>query len=180
MANNYEYLINELSHSEALVDVEQPISINVLTRQCELPEKFNKQIGVIGDHKSNLVTFQCDRYIDGHDISACTKAFVKWNNVGAKTTGAYMIKDRTVLEEDENKIQFHWEVESDCTTASGALEFQICFLDYNNEGTIVTYRWNSNPNSQLSIGKGMFDPDIDGLEPAASGSFIYSGEISIT
>lgn len=180
MATDYTSLINDTGHSDVLVDAEQPIIINGFTRKCEIPEKFNKQIGVVGDHKSNLVTFQCDRYIDGHDISACSMSFIKWQNLGSGTSNAYTIEDRTVLEADENKVQFHWEIESDVTTAPGSIKFQVCFLDYNEEGTKVTYRWNSNPNSELSIGEGMFDPNIDGLAANETGSFIYSGAISIT
>ena len=180
MATDYMALINDAGHSDVLVDAEQPIVINAFSRRCEIPDNFNKQVGVIGDHKSNLVTFQCDRYIDGHDVGACSMAFIKWQNLGAASSGAYTIEDRAVLEADESKIQFHWEIESDCTTAAGTLKFQICFLDYDEEGTRVIYRWNSNPNSELSIGEGMFDPNIDGLAANETGSFIYSGAISIT
>jgi hypothetical protein len=53
-------------------------------------------------------------------------------------------------------------------------------MDYDENGTTVTYRWSSNPNSDLSIGEGMYDPNIDGLVANDTGSFIYSGAISIT
>jgi hypothetical protein len=57
MANDYTNLIYDIGHSDALVDAEQPIVVNAFTKNSEIPAQFNKQIGVVGDHKSNLVTF---------------------------------------------------------------------------------------------------------------------------
>lgn len=180
MATDYTSLINDIGHSDNLVDAERPITINCLSRKIEIPQGFMTQVGVIGDHRSNQVTFQCDRYIDGHDIAACSLAYIKWQNQGAGTADSYIISDREVMATDENKIQFHWEIESDVTTAAGSLRIQIGFMDYDEKGTMVTYRWSSNPNSDLSIGEGMYDPNIDGLAANDMGSFIYSGAISIT
>jgi hypothetical protein len=52
-------------------------------------------------------------------------------------------------------------------------------MDYSEDGTKVTYRWNSNPNSELYIGEGIFDPEVDGPVTNNSGGFVYSGAISI-
>lgn len=179
MANDYTNLIYDIGHSDTLVDAEQPIVVNAFTKNSEIPAQFNKQIGVVGDHKSNLVTFQCDRIIDGHDTKDCYLAFVKWQNQGSGQTGSYVVSDRHLVDGDPDKTEFHWEVESDVTSSAGTVKFQICFMDYSEDGTKVIYRWNSNPNSELYIGEGIFDPDVDGPVTNNSGGFVYSGAISI-
>jgi hypothetical protein len=142
-----------------------------------VPEGFNTQVANAYDHKSNLVTFECDRIIDGHDIFSCSQAFIKWENLGSETGDLYVISDREVI--SDSKIRFHWAIEKKTTQAAGALLFQICFLDLNEEGTQLIYAWNSKPCTEFSVGQSLFNKEIDGLEPDILGGFEYNGEYTI-
>jgi hypothetical protein len=123
MATNYADWINNIGKSSGLADAEDPIVIDAQTRECKIPTNFNKQVGVVGDHKANIITFECDRMVDGHDISTCTAAYIKWENTGAKTSGKYAITDRVIKDTDDTKVVFHWVIESVCTTVAGTLKF---------------------------------------------------------
>lgn len=177
--NDYLSLIDETSHLSHLVDVEDPIVINGFKRTCDISEFFNKEVAIVGDHRSNLVTFHSDRIIDGHDTLNCTLAAIKWENLGAKTSGAYIVDDRMPLESDPNKIIFHWAIESDTTTAAGKIRFSLCFIDYNEYGDQVTYRWNTKPCVELTVGDGVYNEDIDTPVTNNDGSFLYNGAISV-
>lgn len=177
--NNYLDLIEEASHLNHLADVEDPIIINGLKRTCDISESFNKEVAIVGDHRSNLITFHSDRIIDGHDTLQCALAAIKWENLGAKTSGAYIIDDRQELSSDPNKIVFHWAIESNTTTMAGTIRFCLCFIDYNEYGDVVTYRWNTKPCAELSVGEGIYNEDIDTPITNNDGSFLYNGAISI-
>lgn len=168
---------NNLGHASGLIDQEQPIILNGITRECTVPEGFNTQVANAYDHKSNLITFECDRIIDGHDIFSCSQAFIKWENLGSETGDLYVISDREVI--SDSKIRFHWAIEKKATQAAGALLFQICFLDLNEEGTQLIYAWNSKPCTDFSVGQSLFNKEIDGLEPDILGGFEYNGEYTI-
>ena len=177
--NDYLNLIDEASHLSDLADAESPIVINGLTRTCDISEGFNKEVAIVGDHRSNVITFYSDRIIDGHDTLNCALAVIKWENTSAKKTGAYVIDDRRILELDPSKIVFHWVVESETTIAAGQIKFSICFIDYNEFGDKVVYRWNTKLCTELTIGEGVYVPDIDTPITNNNGSFLYNGAISI-
>lgn len=179
MTTNYADLIDEISHDNMLVDAEDPIIVNGLKRTCDISDSFNREVAIVGDHRSNLITFHSDRIIDGHDTLECTLAVIKWENLGAKTSGAYTIDDRAVLESDPSKVIFHWAIESDTTTAAGKIRFSLCFIDYNEAGNQVTYRWNARPCAELSVGEGIYNADVDTPVTNNDGGFIYNGAISI-
>jgi hypothetical protein len=177
--NDYLNLIDEASHLNHLADAESPIIINGLKRTCDISETFNREVAIVGDHRSNLITFHGDRIIDGHDTLNCALAVIKWENSSAKKSGAYVIDDRQILESDPNKIVFHWAVESETTIAAGPIKFSICFVDYNEFGDQVIYRWNTRPCVELTIGEGIYVPDIDTPITNNDGSFLYNGAVSI-
>lgn len=179
MAFDYSNWINNINKESGLRDAEDAISLDGYTRKAIIPSNFNKQVCVVGDHRSNIITFECDKLIDGHDVNTCSECLIKWENSGAGTTGVYDVEDREISEANPGKIRFHWVPEADATTKAGALKFQVCFFDYNEDKTKILYRWNSIPNSELSVAAGLFNINIDGVTPDSESSFFYEGQIEV-
>lgn len=167
--SNYLEQINALSanFSGATEDQETPITINVFTRNCVFGEKFNKQIAVEKDTNANIITFKCNRYIEGYDVSATRDAYITWNNKNAKTFGTYKIINRTLLEDEENFV-FSWQIREEITESAGPITFAINFVDYatnlDEEVQVISYRWNSNPCSELYVGTGLPNYVLESVE----------------
>lgn len=194
MGNIYDYsdLINEIHIGDKLEDSETPVYVNGKTRKIEVPtENFNKTIGVTNDHRSNAITFKCDRYIDGHDVLNCRLALIKWKNLGSNDEGIYLVdhqeeKDRKIiLNEDGTEsdfIEFHFVIESVCTKKAGNLKIVVNFIDFDSDGQFK-YKWNSLPNSELSIGDGLYSAPLDEWSQDYTddnpGSFLYDGSVTI-
>lgn len=178
MALDYESWINDIGNESGLKDQESPIVVNGRARTCDIPDDFETQVGVVGDHRANLITFECARMMDGHDISTCSIAAIKWQNMGANKSGTYIVQqeDRVVI--DDTKVRFHWVVEQSCTTAKGTLKFSVMFVDFDENGQLI-YCWNSNPNSMLTIGEGIHATPFDDTVAADGGEFLYGGEVKI-
>lgn len=167
MATRYSKWINYPGLHSGVVDDEPSIVINGETREILIPAGFTTTVAIEYDCNSNIVSFECPRIIEGHDVSACSYAFIKWENFGAKTSDIYNIKDVTV--KNENLITFSWPIGPEVTTGAGKLAIQVCFLDFNEDKSQVVYRWNSKKSERLSIGPGVYNPNVDHYSPTGEG-----------
>lgn len=172
---DYLSLINDISTqsldtiinndtSNSLSDEEQPIVVDALSRTFTIPAGFHTVIGIKTDHNSNAITFHCPRYIDGYDILRCSSKLVKWYNAGADAEGFYEITDMQELEGSEDMVEFSWIIKGSITTAPGRIQFSLIFIDVDTTNDTVCYRWNSTINTNLSIGDGLYNPDVDNMD----------------
>lgn len=144
-----EGMIGTVAVDNTLVDYEYPMIINGVSRICKTPDYINEQIACVGDHRSSVVSFVCDRYIEGHDVLYCKSAIIFWENLETEASGKYFIVDRQSY--SANKIKFCWIIKGDVTVSPGVISFRVSFMDVAADS--IVYQWSTKPNSDLYIGR---------------------------
>lgn len=141
-----------MSHNHPIYDDDKRFVIDtqkrlVVATEKDIPALFQY------DHNSEYITFVCDRFVEGHDLSLCDKAEIHYNNTASGgryiTKGVYLIEDLKIDDNDKSKIVFTWIVSSNATKYAGSLNFIVAFT-CTDEGDVL-YRWNTGINSFLSI-----------------------------
>ena len=131
-------------HTHDVYDTGKCFEINGLSRFIK-ETSSTKLVLVQGDHKSEVVTFQMPRYIDGHDMLLCNKIRVHYINIETgtnnKSADIYEVTDLTLCEECEDILTFTWTVEAPATRFAGSLAFLIKFEC--TEGDSILYQWNT-------------------------------------
>ena len=133
------------------------------TRKISVPQAY-KIIGAVGDHNSEQLTFECPRYVDGHDVSECASHFIKWTNaLGKPGTSAV---DGIVV--DGDNVLFTWTIPALATMAAGIINFTITFEDIDENGKLL-YRWSSATCQECQIAASLIDTaSADTPQPAPS------------
>ena len=114
--------------------------IDPVSRKIIVPHA-QKSIGVVGDHNSEQITFECPQMIDGHDISQCESRYVTWNNVNGEV-GHDRLDIAQVEQSAEGTIHLTWTIRNGLTVAKGVVQFSVHFEDSNEDGTTL-YRWST-------------------------------------
>lgn len=141
--------VTEELHSH-VADTEEAITVNEATRDFTFGANFNPIVGVVGDKKSEMVTFKVPRFIDSHDISECDTHKVFWANIETNNEGEDEIAEVKVSETDENIVLLGWLIDDDVTQDAGPLAFSLRIADHNEEGQVI-YRWKTVDGEGLSI-----------------------------
>jgi hypothetical protein len=117
-------------------------------RQFSTTADFNTVIAYEGDINSQIITIQCPRKHDNHDLSKCSKE-LRWKNLGSGVEGISNLNvDDTATSSDF--LYLTWEVPSDACTQSGTLEISIAFYDKHDD--YIAFAWNTAEYTGLSIG----------------------------
>lgn len=141
-----------MSHNHPVYDDDRRFVIDptkrlVIATENNVPALFQY------DHNSEYITFVCDRFVEGHDLSLSDKAEIHYNNAASGgrniSKGVYLIEDLKIDDTDKSKIVFTWVVSSNATKYAGPLNFIVAFT-CTDEGDIL-YRWNTGINTFLSI-----------------------------
>ena len=124
---------------------EPRIPINLLTREIEIDKNaaivgddaYSDQIGehhyseyfaVEGDHRSQIVYFEVDRYFDDVDLMNCT-CVIEYINVNNQARlYPVTLKDH---ESKPGKILFAWSLSSEVTVQDGIITFAVWFYKMN-------------------------------------------------
>lgn len=150
-----------MAHKHAIRDDDKRFVINVATRVVTIPEG-NKPLLTQYDHNSEYITFECDRYVEGHDFASCTRARVHYNNAarsGGKTSkGMYEAIDLRVDPLDQNKVIFTWPVSRNATTYAGVLAFTVEFSCL--DDTDVVFSWHTRINKELAVDDGINNTEV--------------------
>lgn len=119
-------------------------------RQFSTTEDFDTVIAYEGDINSQIITIQCPKTYDSHNLSSCTYKELRWKNLGSGVEGvSNLLVDNTTYTEDY--LYLSWEVPSDACTQAGILEISLTF--YDKSGEHVAFAWNTAKYTGLSIGK---------------------------
>lgn len=139
---------NLQSHDDknSVKDADSHFTIDTITR--DILNQSGKTELARGDHNSERITFECDRYIDGHDMFLCNVVSVHY--FSANTPGLYDVDDLAIVSGDESKVSFTWLVSSNVTQNVGKILFAISFRCVQDSGE-VTYCWNTKINEELSV-----------------------------
>lgn len=132
-----------MAHEHPVVDADKHFLIDPVTRVVKNSES-KKTTLVQNDHNSERLSFEVDRYIEGHDMLESANVRIHYDNVGTnrlKTSGVYEVDDIQPNPEDSTKVIFTWLISQNCTSSVGALNFSITF-ECETDG-VVEYRWST-------------------------------------
>lgn len=145
-----------MSHEHPIRDVDKRFIIDTNTRIVTIPDNV-KPVLTQYDHNSEFITFEIDRYIEGHDLLKCDKVEIHYNNVassGKRTSrGVYEAEDFQIDSIDSSKVTFTWKISEMATKYAGTLQFVVAF-SCTDEGDL-DYRWNTLINSELTVQNGI-------------------------
>lgn len=138
------------SHNDktSVVDSDAHFIIDIVTRAIQ--NASDKSEIVQFDHNSERLTFECPRYIEGHDMLNCNKIVV--NYLCGDAYGLYEVDDLKM--KDSNTITFSWLISSNVTQKIGKIHFAIMFECVQTNGE-VTYKWNTKITESMQIVEGM-------------------------
>lgn len=144
-----------MAHNHPIRDDEKRFIIDAVTKTVLIPENASPVL-IQHDHNSEHITFECDRFVEGHDLMLCDKVEIHYNNLGGgnrKIKGVYPVADLRVSDSDNSKIVFTWVVSMNATTYNGQIFFVVSFT-CTDEGDIL-YRWNTNIYKGLPVAEGI-------------------------
>lgn len=133
-----------MAHKHSVHDSDARFVINPVTRMVTVGNP-KKTTVIQHDHNSERFTFECPKYIEGHDMSTCDLVEVHYLNVDtitkAQNTGVYVVTDLKVATDDPNTVVCSWVISHNATQLVGDLNFVVryCCTD---DG-VVTYAWNT-------------------------------------
>lgn len=122
----------------SVFDADKRFTINAITRAIR-NQTEGKTVLMQGDHDSEVFTFECPRYVEGHDMARSTEAQVHFDNEGNRDR--YVADDLAADPSDDAKVTFTWKVSGNATGRAGKLSFNVKFRCY--DGAEITYEWNS-------------------------------------
>lgn len=109
--------------------------INANKRTIIIPEEI-KSLGVQYDHRSNIVVFEIDRYIDEVDLltQTCIIQWMNFNNT-AENVGLYPVT--SIDSSVEGKLIFTWEIHNESTQLPGTIAFAVRFYSMQDENSFL-------------------------------------------
>lgn len=150
-----------MGHIHSIYDTDPHFSIDPITRVITNMSETKTSI-VQNDHNSERFTFECPRFVDGHDMSTCNQVQVHYMVVDPATRdkhyGVYEMDDLQLSPEDENVVICSWLLSENVTRYESPLSFVIRMVC--RTGTTIDYAWHTAINTDINIVAG-----IDGGEP---------------
>lgn len=144
-----------MAHKHNVVDADPLYMIDPVTRQIVPGDGSTKKHIMQFDHNSERLGFVLPRYIDGHDMSLCTKAEVHYTNTGSdgmygiSKTGVYQVDDLAISEDNENEVVCTWLISQNATSLAGELAFSLEYI-CETDG-VLEYRLGTEEYTGLSI-----------------------------
>lgn len=172
MADSSEYLgltplqtamLASVSHDDktSVLDSDNHFIIDSITKTIS-SQGGKKEFGR-GAHNSDVITFECDRYIEGHDMTLCNVIRIHYLN--GNNPGTYDVNDMAVKSDDDTKATFTWTITSNVTASLGKIRFAIAFKCVQEDDS-VSYCMPTKINEELSV----FDT-IDNSETVVQENF---------
>ena len=145
-----------MAHTHSVVDNDNYFVIDPVTRTIQ--NNSNKVRLVQNDHNSERFTFECPRFIEGHDMSLCDSIKVLYINLNKKTQeetcGIYEVDDLAINFNNLEQITFSWLISRNATSYVGSLTFMIQMTCISDDGT-VDYCWQTGITKGITIVDGM-------------------------
>lgn len=140
-----------MGHSHTAYDGDAHFKIDPVTRQ--ISNESGKVVLMQNDHKSEILTFDVPRFVDGHDMSLCDKVEVHFNNTCTKTRSVSRshdtVTDLAVAQDDENMVVFSWSPTQRATQYAGTLSFAVRFA-CTTDGE-VDYQWSTEAYKEIKV-----------------------------
>lgn len=125
----YALLKNIQDQTIAIETQKSLLSINLFridldSREIIAPPGYLDFLGVVGEHKSETITFQVDRYYEDVDLADMTIVIEYVNANGEGRVSPVIVKD---FETFPNEILFDWVIDKDLLVAAGDVSFDVRF-----------------------------------------------------
>lgn len=144
-----------MAHIHEIVDADAHFKIDGVYRTVINLDETKREL-VQYDHKSERITFEIPRFVDGHDFADCNATQIHYENKDAleKNVSAdiYDVKDLRVKADDEDTVVLSWLVEDTATQYVGTLGFSIrfcCIVD-----GVLEYAWGTKWFDGITIVQG--------------------------
>lgn len=143
-------------HIHTVVDDDSYLVIDPDTRT--ISNASGRKIYIMqGDHKSERITFELPRYIDGHDMTLCNRVRAHYINIEEETKNEipdlHEMYDLRVNPDKPETVICSWLIQRQSTQLVGILAFLIQFECVLDDGT-SDYEWHTNWFSDVEIMKG--------------------------
>ena len=145
---NFEEMLQQLHTGAIMSDTNDRIIIGA-NRIFSLPEGFDPIIAYEGDVNTQIITFQCPKHSDGHDLSQCFNKRLRWKNLTSENEGSSILSFST--EEENDTLLLFWEVPAEASNKSGKIQISISIYDITNNK--IAYAWNTPLFSELEVGE---------------------------
>ena len=120
--------------------------INANKRTITVPEEI-KSLGVQYDHRSNIVVFEIDRYIDNVDLLTQT-CIIQWMNFNDTKENVGLYPVTSIDFSVEGKLIFTWEIHNESTQLPGTIAFAVRFYSMQDENSFL---WSYNTLPAQSV-----------------------------
>lgn len=145
-----------MAHIHTITDSGARFPIDTATRAISFLGEHKLKL-IQGDHNSERLTFEVPRFVEGHDMSLCTKVEVHFNNISAdkkeQSRDVYPVDDVQVSPADDSVVLFSWLISGNATKYEGILSFLIKFTCLT--GETIDYAWHTCIYSDIHVGQGM-------------------------
>lgn len=149
-------------HLHEVRDQDTHYRINPVTMEIEDNGSGKNELN-LGDHNSEIYTFEIPKVIEGHDMTLCNLVQVHFINIGTtdKSKDVYTITDMEPAADDADTLVFSWPVSGSATMYSGNLNYRIKFACLDENGNYTYRKW-TDIYKGITVGDG-FD-NGEGLE----------------
>lgn len=149
-----------MAHIHSVHDTDKHFTINPATR--ELLNQTPTKSGIMQyDHRSERITFDLPRMVEGHDMTTCNRVEVHYLNIDAVTKeqrpDIYDVTDMGISPESEDVAICSWLIDGNATQLVGPLYFRLRFV-CSSEGE-VDYAWHTAIYKGLTVSDGIYNTD---------------------
>ncbi len=125
----YQLLKNIQDKTIAIETMTDLLSVNLFridldAREIIAPSDYLGFVGVVGEHESETITFQCDRYYENVDLAQMVIVVEYVNAEGEGRVCPILTRD---FETFPNQILFDWILDSEITKKDGPISFDVRF-----------------------------------------------------
>lgn len=144
-----------MAHLHEVRDTDTHFVIDPTTRK--ITNNSLKSVLMRGDHNSEIFTFEIPKLIEAHDMSACNRVEIHYNNISSDKTESsrdfHKVIDIQASEEEPETLVFSWPIHGNATMYAGNLSFRIRFGCVDESG-VWLYKWHTEVFSGITISDG--------------------------
>lgn len=164
----YYALLRQIQDKTIAVNTQKNLlSVNLFkidldTREIIAPPGYTEFIGITGEHKSETITFQVDRYYEDIDLANMTIVVEYVNADGEGRVSPIVLRDYDTF---PDQILFDWIIDAGMTKSAGIVYFDVRFymvgdsVDGQPENRPLVYSLRTRPFTSNVIDTLPLDPD---------------------
>lgn len=145
-----------MAHLHDMRDMDTHFVIDPISRAITNPDSPKNAL-MMGDHNSEIYTFELPKVVEGHDMSLCNRVEIHYTNISSdkanKTEDVYPVSDMQLAEDSPDTLVFSWLISGNATKYPGLLSFRIRFGGINASG-VYNYKWHTQIFKSVTVSDG--------------------------